>query len=217
MEFNINQLIIRKNRRARNLRLSIDKHGKPVLTVPFLCPKWYALRWAEKQQGWIQRHSFNPATFVPDQTISLCGKDYILKHNPMQRGNTITEYEIVIGGDLAFFNRRVRDLVKKEFLALLKTQIPLYTQKLDVKFGHITLRDTSSRWGSCSSSGNLSFCWRLALAPDFVIYYLIAHEVSHLKHMNHSPSFWKTVATLTPDTVRAKNWLKYHAKELQIG
>ena len=217
MDFDINQLLIRKNKRAKNLRLSVNQQGQPVLTIPFLCPKWYAVRWAEKQKGWIQSHIFVPNTFVANQTISVCGKSYTLKHNPEQRGNTIGNFEIIIGGDLAFFNRRVRDLVKKEFLSFLKKQVPLYAQKLGVKFGHITLRDTSSRWGSCSSSGTLSFCWRIALAPDFVIHYLIAHEVSHLKHMDHSPSFWKTVATLTHDTMRAKSWLKYHARELQIG
>lgn len=213
----MNLLIVRKNRRAKNLRLSVNKQGQPVLTIPFLCPKWYALRWAEKQKGWIQKHTFSPTTFAPEQIISLCGQNYTLKHNPKQRGNTINDSEIVIGGDSAFFNRRVRDLVKEEFLSFLKKQVPFYAQKLDVQFKHISLRDTSSRWGSCSSSGTLSFCWRLALAPDFVIHYLIAHEVSHLKHMDHSASFWKTVATLTPDTMRAKSWLKHHAKELQIG
>ena len=102
-------------------------------------------------------------------------------------------------------------------MSFLKKQVPLYAQKLDVSIKHISLRDTSSRWGSCSSSGTLSFCWRIALAPDFVIHYLIAHEVSHLKHMDHSPAFWRTVASLTPDTVRAKSWLKHHAQELQIS
>ena len=217
MEFNINQLIIRKNTHAKNLRLSVNKQGQPVLTVPFLCPKWYALRWAEKQKGWIQKYIFVPNTFAQNQTLSVCGKSYTLRHNPNQRGNTITNSEIIIGGDSAFFNRRVRDLIKKEFLSFLKIQVPLYTQKLDVKFTHISLRDTSSRWGSCSSSGSLSFCWRIAMAPDFVIHYLIAHEVSHLKHMNHGPRFWKTVTALTSDTQRAKSWLKHHAKELQIG
>ena len=217
MEFDINQLLIRKNRRAKNLRLSVNNQGQPVLTVPFLCPKWYAVRWAEKQKGWIQKHTFTPNTFVPNQMLFVCGKNYTLKHNPNQKGNTISHSEIIIGGDSAFFNRRTRDLIKKEFLTFLKEQVPLYAQKLNAKFGHITLRDTSSRWGSCSSSGNLSFCWRIALAPDFVIHYLIAHEVSHLKHMDHSPAFWQTVATLSPDTVRAKSWLKHHAKELQIG
>ncbi len=213
----VNSIMIHKNRRAKNLRLSVNKQGQPVLTIPFLCPKWYALRWAEKQAGWIQKHTFQPQKFVPNQVISLCGKDYLIIHDPKQKGNTITNMEIVIGGDLSFFNRRVKDLIKKEFLSLIQKQVREYAQKLGVHYGHITLRDTSSRWGSCSSSGNLSFCWRVAMAPDFVIRYLIAHEVSHLKHMDHSPYFWKTVATLTPDIMRSKNWLRYHAQELQIG
>ena len=214
---NTDSIIIRKNKRAKNLRLSINKQGLPVLTIPFLCPKWYALRWAEKQTGWIQKHTFQPQTFGPNQTISLCGQPYVLKHNPHQKGNTITKSEIIIGGDLAFFNRRIKDLIKKEFLHFIKTQVYEDAQKLGVQYKRITLRDTSSRWGSCSSSGNLSFCWRIAMAPDFVIRYLIAHETSHLIHMNHGPTFWQTVATLTPDAQRAKSWLKHHAKELQMN
>lgn len=217
MESDQKHILIRKNSHARNLRLSIDKYGQPVLTIPFLCPKWYALRWAEKQKGWIQKHTFQPSVFIPEQIISLCGQNYLLKHNPQQKGNHIETTEIIIGGDLAFFNRRTRDFVKQQFLSFLKEQVKIQAEKLGVSYGRITLRDTSSRWGSCSSGGNLSFCWRIALAPDFVINYLIAHEVSHLKHMNHSVAFWKTVNTLTPDTTRAKAWLKYHAKELQIG
>ena len=69
MDFDVSHILIRKNRRARHLRLQIDKNGHPVLTVPFLCPQWYALKWAEKQQGWIQKHIFRPAVFVPDQNI----------------------------------------------------------------------------------------------------------------------------------------------------
>ena len=217
MDFEINRIQVRKNNRAKNLRLAVDKHGRPVLTIPFLCPKWYALRWAEKQKGWIEKNTFTPNNFAPEQNISIGDKIYKLKHNPQQKNNIVGKTEIIIGGDLCFFNRRVRDLIKKEFLSLLQKQIPLYAQKLGVKYHRITLRDTSSRWGSCSARGNLNFCWRIALAPEFVIHYLIAHEVSHLKYMNHSASFWKTVTTLTPDTTRAKNWLKHHARQLQIG
>ena len=217
MDFDVSHILIRKNRRARHLRLQIDKNGHPVLTVPFLCPQWYALKWAEKQQGWIQKHIFRPAVFVPDQNISVCGRVYTVKHHPEQKGHLINDTQIVVGGDRAFFNRRVRDVIKQQFLSSLKIRVQSAAERLGVSYGRITLRDTSSRWGSCSSGGHLSFCWRIALAPDFVIDYLVAHEVSHLRHMNHSPAFWQTVASLTPDIDRAKRWLKYHAQELRIG
>lgn len=212
----LDQIIIKKNRRAKKLRLSINRIGQPVLTIPFLCPKWVALKWAEKQTGWIAKHTFSPENFQPDQQITLCGHTYILKHDPAQKTNQITDSQIIIGGDSAFFNRRVRDLIKNRFLSHIKELVKEKANQLNLSYGRIALRDTSSRWGSCSATGNLSFCWRIALAPDFVIDYLVAHEVSHLKHMDHGSQFWKTVNTLTPYTIRAKSWLKHNGKKLQM-
>jgi len=76
------------------------------------------------------------------------------------------------------------------------------------------LRDTVSRWGSCSSTGGLNFSWRLILAPPFVLDYLAAHEVAHIVHMNHSPFFWKLVRRLHSGTDRAEAWLKLHGADL---
>jgi predicted metal-dependent hydrolase len=76
------------------------------------------------------------------------------------------------------------------------------------------LRDTTSRWGSCSSTGALNFSWRLILAPCFVLDYLAAHEVAHFVHMNHSPAFWKVTRRLFPETDRAEEWLKAHGAGL---
>ena len=212
----LNQLVIKKNRRAKKLRLSINRFGQPVLTIPFLCPKWYALKWAEKQTKWIERHSFSRQSFQPEQQITLCGHIYILKHNPAQKTNHMTDSQIIIGGESAFFNRRVRDLIKQQFLSFLKESVPKKANQINQAYGRIALRDTSSRWGSCSATGNLSFCWRIALAPDYVIDYLVAHEVSHLMYMDHSPRFWKTVNTLTPHTIRAKSWLKHNGQQMHM-
>ena len=76
------------------------------------------------------------------------------------------------------------------------------------------MRDTRTRWGSCSAKGALSFSWRLVMAPPFVLDYLAAHEVAHLKEMNHSPRFWRVVHDLCPHTADAENWLKRHGSEL---
>jgi predicted metal-dependent hydrolase len=83
-----------------------------------------------------------------------------------------------------------------------------------VRPGRVTVRDTKSRWGSCSQNGSLSFSWRLILAPDFVRDYVVAHEVAHLKEMNHSPRFWAQVKLLSPDMVRARQWLRDHGRTL---
>ena len=87
-------------------------------------------------------------------------------------------------------------------------------KQLGVKPRRIVLRDTVSRWGSCSSTGGLNFSWRLILAPPFVLDYLAAHEVAHIVHMNHSPLFWKLTRRLHPGTDRAEVWLKVHGASL---
>ena len=87
--------------------------------------------------------------------------------------------------------------------------------RLGVKPSRITVRDTASRWGSCSSARSLSFSWRLILAPEFVLDYVVAHEVAHLKEMNHSPRFWAHVRSLVADIEAPQTWLKVHGRELQ--
>ena len=89
-----------------------------------------------------------------------------------------------------------------------------YAQALSVRVKRLSIRDQSSRWGSCTSAGSLSFSWRLILAPSFVLDYLAAHEVAHLVEMNHSPRFWRVVARICPSVERAKRWLDTYGNDL---
>ncbi|MEM6729737.1 MAG: M48 family metallopeptidase, partial [Pseudomonadota bacterium] len=90
-----------------------------------------------------------------------------------------------------------------------------YAARLGRSYTRLTLRDTRSRWGSCSSTGGLSYSWRLAMAPPDVLSYVAAHEVSHLAQMNHSPAFWATVARLMPGYEAPRAWLRAHGAALQ--
>jgi predicted metal-dependent hydrolase len=83
-----------------------------------------------------------------------------------------------------------------------------------VKVRRLSIRDQSSRWGSCTSAGSLSFSWRLILAPPYVLDYLAAHEVAHLVEMNHSARFWRVVAKVCGHVERAKTWLDTHGNDL---
>ncbi len=89
-----------------------------------------------------------------------------------------------------------------------------YAEALGVRVKRLSIRDQSSRWGSCTSAGSLSFSWRLILAPPFVLDYLAAHEVAHLVEMNHSARFWRVVARVCPSVERAKTWLDTHGNDL---
>jgi len=87
-------------------------------------------------------------------------------------------------------------------------------QELGVNVGRITIRDQRTRWGSCSPNGNLSFNWRLVLAPFEVLDYVVVHEVCHLREANHSRRFWRLVETRRPEWREQKAWLDEHGPEL---
>ena len=109
--------------------------------------------------------------------------------------------------------RRLADELKRLRLAsgLTGRQI---AERLGVTIRRVSVRDQATRWGSCSTTGVLSFSWRLVLAPRYVLDYLAAHEVAHLVEMNHSRRFWKLVSRICPDMQRAKVWLDVHGTDL---
>jgi predicted metal-dependent hydrolase len=119
-----------------------------------------------------------------------------------------------VAGGFEHLDRRVHDFLKREARRDLQKAAERYADVLDVKVKRLSIRDQSSRWGSCTSSGSLSFSWRLILAPPFVLDYLAAHEVAHLVEMNHSPRFWKIVGRICNHVERAKRWLDAEGNDL---
>lgn len=121
---------------------------------------------------------------------------------------------VTVPGEREFMPRRVRDFLKQlareEIEKLVAIKIPL----LGKNPRKISLRDTHSRWGSCSQDGNLSFSWRIIMAPRDVLEYLVCHEMAHLLHMNHSKLFWNTVSHLCPNYKIPQVWLKTHGAKL---
>ncbi|HLN39968.1 MAG TPA: SprT family zinc-dependent metalloprotease, partial [Xanthobacteraceae bacterium] len=121
---------------------------------------------------------------------------------------------LCVAGNAPHLDRRVGDYLRREAKRELETASLKYAAALGVAAKRITVRDQSSRWGSCSTTGMLSFSWRLILAPSHVLDYLAAHEVAHLLEMNHSPRFWRLVQRLCPEHDRAKTWLDAHGADL---
>jgi predicted metal-dependent hydrolase len=89
-----------------------------------------------------------------------------------------------------------------------------FAAAIDERPGRISLRDTVTRWGSCSPDGNLAFSWRLVLAPDSVFRYVVAHEVAHLRELNHGPRFWTLVRQLVGNSERPRAWLSHYGAGL---
>ncbi|AIK96144.1 M48 family metallopeptidase [Candidatus Odyssella acanthamoebae] len=110
--------------------------------------------------------------------------------------------------------QRLSYLCRKEFEKLLPSLITKHSKAMELFPKKISIRDTKSRWGSCSSTGNISLSWRLVMAPLEVIEYVVIHELAHLKHMDHSPDFWSVVSQHCPNYSQHRHWLKTNAQQL---
>jgi predicted metal-dependent hydrolase len=121
---------------------------------------------------------------------------------------------LCVAGEAPHVPRRVRDYLKREARKELERASRAAAAALGVAVKRISIRDQTSRWGSCSTTGVLSYSWRLIMAPPFVLDYLAAHEAAHLVEMNHSRRFWRLVEGIYPDVRRAKAWLDAHGGDL---
>lgn len=215
---------LRRHRRARRYTLRIDPTDREaVLTMPPRGTLKEARDFAERHGAWIAARLGRlpkPAPFLPGTLVPLRGVEHRIVHRAGARGTVWTEMRgggeriLCAAGGVEHIERRIHDFLKREARQHLVKASQHYAQALDVRVRRITIRDQSSRWGSCTSAGSLSFSWRLILAPPYVLDYLAAHEVAHLVEMNHSPRFWRLVGRICPHTERAKAWLDTHGNDL---
>ena len=211
-------VVITTRRGLRNitLRPRVQPRREIHISKPWLVSTGAALRFLESKQKWVEcvfQKCPVKVHVVPGDTIEFLGRCVRVEHNPNMRSNKLDTDVLVVGGDARMFERRIRDFIKAEFLVELKRIIRTAPREYWPK--RIAIRDTTSRWGSCSSSGTMSFSWRLAFAPYDVMRYVVMHELAHKKHMNHSDEFWATVRELYgPGVERAKRWLKQNGGQL---
>jgi predicted metal-dependent hydrolase len=215
---------IRRHRQARRYTLRIQAASREVvLTMPPRGSLKEAKAFAQKHGGWIAarlRRLPQAAPFAHGTVLPIRGVDHRIEHRPGVRGTVWSEVGVdggrllCVAGEAPHVDRRVSDFLRREAKRDLEAASRRAAQQLGVAMRRISVRDQSSRWGSCSNSGVLSFSWRLILAPPFVLEYLAVHEVAHLVEMNHSPRFWRLVSALCPHCDRAKAWLDAHGTGL---
>lgn len=204
-------VIITTKRGMRNITLRPKTCPKREIHIskPFLASVSAALKFLESKRRWIEKiYDKVPqkVCVVSGDELSVCGRRIRFVHDEARRGNLLVGDVLYVGGGAEMFERRVRDWVKAEFLHQVKAMIKSSPQEFWPK--RIAIRDTTSRWGSCSTTGTMSFSWRLAFAPLDVMRYVVMHELAHVRHMDHSPEFWATVRELYGFGVeRAKRWL----------
>jgi hypothetical protein len=208
---------LRRHARARRFTLRVKPGtGEIVLTVPVWARAAEARAFAQRHTSWVEKRLASAdlrRAFAPGIVVPLRGEAHVVVHRPEARGVVWTERgaagpEIHVAGDAAFLERRLLDFLKAEARKDFAHAVPVHAGKLGLVVKRIAVRDQTTRWGSCSASGVLSFSWRLVLAPPFVLDYLAAHEVAHLAEMNHGPKFWRLVKELCPDMDRAKAWMR---------
>jgi predicted metal-dependent hydrolase len=221
------RIYLRRMAAARRFTLRVRTAARDVvLTMPARGSLSEAKSFAARHAAWIGaklRRLPEHMRFEPGQSVPLRGVPHRIAHRTGLRGivsverpspDVAAEPLLWVSGDPAFAPRRVQDFLIREARRDIEGAVARHAAQLGVKVRKITLRDTTSRWGSCSASGALNFSWRLIMAPHFVLDYLAAHEVAHLAHMNHSDAFWKVVGQLSPDVVAAEAWLKAHGSSL---
>jgi predicted metal-dependent hydrolase len=215
---------LRRSPTARRLTLRVSSAtGEVVLTVPPRVKLAAARDFAERQTGWIaarlaalpQRIPFTVGAVLP-----LRGEPFVVVCEGPTRAATRIDRDrpggpaIIVGGSPAGVAGRVKRFLQAEAMRDYQQAVARHAGTLGLAPGRITLRDPKGRWGSCSSAGGLSFSWRLILAPPVALDYLAAHEVAHLREMNHSNRFWRLVHELAPETDAAEAWLKRHGAGL---
>jgi hypothetical protein len=211
---------IRVNPRARRIALRINAVERKVeLVLPPGVPPSQGLRFAQSKRGWIAARLEAlpaPVPFVEGAIVPLLGVPHRIRRELDSAAPpvAIVDGEIRVRGESAHLGRRVRDFLAATARRELARRARPLAARIGRDIAQITVRDTRSRWGSCSGKGNLSFSWRLIFAPEPVIDHVVAHEVAHLAEMNHGPRFWRLVESLSPGSAASRAWLKRHRSRL---
>lgn len=213
-------LMIIRSPRARHLRLAVDpRNGSVTLTLPRRAILSDALRWAETKRGWIEAQLSRLPEARPIRNhmrFDLVGQPVTLDWSANHpRKPQLKDNRLMIGGpDVQLASRLIRWL-KLEARDRLTFETHEMAEAIGVSVSGVRIGDPVSRWGSCASSGRISYSWRLILAPSFVRRATVAHEVAHRIHMNHGPDFHALVAQmLGEDPLPARKWLREHGAAL---
>jgi predicted metal-dependent hydrolase len=170
-----------------------DSSGTLKLTCPARMSRRAALAWALDQREWVEAQLSRvlPAEpFVCDAIIPIEGRDTrIVWAEGAPRTPVLENDELRCGGAHAGLARRVATFLKARALKTMSADVAEFAAAAGVEAGPVSIGDAGTRWGSCSSQGRIRLCWRLILAPPEVRRYVVAHEVAHLKHLNHGPQF----------------------------
>ena len=201
---------LRHSSRAKRLSLRISRlDGRVTLTLPQRTPSREGVSFLQGKEDWLRGHL---SQLRPVSTVQM-NHDVLFRGIPFKvvagRGA-----RAVVGTDAIQVSQnkpvgpQVKALFRHHARDALAAASDKYAQALGCTYARLSIRDTRSRWGSCSAQGTLMYSWRLIMAPPAVLDYVAAHEVAHLVEMNHQPAFWEVVASICPDYAAHRAWLR---------
>ena len=209
---------VRRSRRARRFLLHVDVAGETELVLPRRAALAEAVAFARDKAGWIERHLNavpRPVPFTDGCRFPLLGEPVRVRHVEQlfddfwrKRG------DLYVACPHPQVPRRVEGWLRTEAARQITLRAADKAARIERTVGRITIGDTRSQWGSCSYRGNLNFSWRLVMAPEAVLDYVVAHEVAHLVELNHTDRFWTIVEDLCADTATSRTWLRRNGAEL---
>ncbi|MCV2882627.1 M48 family metallopeptidase [Actibacterium sp. XHP0104] len=209
---------LRRSGRARRYSLRVSQlDGRVTLTLPTQAPLREGLDFLNERAEWVRGHLEQR----PEAQSAVLGGELLFEGVLLPvRGASGLRAPRIEGGALlvpdndARASARIQAFLKQAARDRLVAACDRHAAALGRRYGRITLRDTRSRWGSCTAQGDLMFSWRLIMAPPVVLDYVAAHEVAHLIEMNHSAAFWAQVARVCPDYARHRGWLRENGRQL---
>lgn len=210
-------LTIRRSDRARRLRMRMLPAIGLEVVVPHNVSDDDALAFVRREAVWVLRHVERaaplPQQLAPADGVTIPYLGAALPLRMIAAGPVALvdgALSVPASGGLDAIERWYRGEARR----LGKDLAIARAAELGVSFGRLAIKDTSSRWGSCSTKGNINLSWRLVMAPPEIFDYVVAHEVAHLREMNHSPRFWSLVESLCPRYREHRRWLRLHGHEL---
>ncbi len=215
--------IIRSNRKT--IALKIDNQSNLIIKAPSSVPLSYIQKIVQQKQNWIiakkievQNRKKFTRNLSDGASITIFGKDYIIQYvDNLQFALHLKNQLLQVANDQSKY---IKPLLKHLIIKMAKEFFSVHVAKwasiMGVKYNRISIKNTISRWGSCSSLGNLNFNWKLAFAPVEIIEYIVIHELSHLRYLNHSVDFWNEVRKYCPEYKKHKKWLRDNAQLLEL-
>lgn len=210
---------LKRSTRARRFSLRVSRlDGKVTLSIPTRAREAEAMAFLRGQEGWLRQ----TLSAIPEAALRPVGLGAMVPVEGLPlllapgsgRGLRVEGERLLVPGDPATAGARVAAWLKvlaRDRLAAASTR---YAAEVGRSYSSLALRDTRSRWGSCSPDGRLMYSWRLILAPPPVLDYVAAHEVAHLVELNHSPAYWRVVTGICPDWRQHRGWLHQHGSTL---